>query len=193
MARTKDFDEKEVLAKAICLFWRKGYHATSMQDVVDSLGISRSSLYDTYGDKHTLYLKALEAYQQAAADQVCGIITQAPTAKKAIGELLAFVVRDLLQDKERKGCFIVNAEVENARNDMDVKEIVCKNDQLIERAFLHAIKEGQKRGEISRGKSAVALARFMTNTVKGLQVTAKSSDDENLFNDIIRMALTILD
>jgi TetR/AcrR family transcriptional repressor of nem operon len=65
MARTKDFDENEVLSKAIQLFWFKGYNGTSMQDLVDGLGISRSSLYDTYSDKHTLFVKALESYQSA--------------------------------------------------------------------------------------------------------------------------------
>ena len=60
MARTKDFDEGEILNKAVTLFWHKGYNGTSMQELVDALGISRSSLYDTYVDKHTLYVKALE-------------------------------------------------------------------------------------------------------------------------------------
>ena len=64
MARTKDFDENEVLTKAMHLFWSKGYNATSMEDLVSGLGISRSSLYDTYTDKHTLFIKALENYQQ---------------------------------------------------------------------------------------------------------------------------------
>ena len=64
MARTKDFDENEVLTKAMNLFWSRGYNATSMEDLVSGLGISRSSLYDTYTDKHTLFIKALENYQQ---------------------------------------------------------------------------------------------------------------------------------
>jgi TetR/AcrR family transcriptional repressor of nem operon len=71
MARTKDFDENEVLKKAVDIFWLKGYSATSMQDLVDGLGISRSSLYDTYGDKHTLFMKALESYQSVNSEIVC--------------------------------------------------------------------------------------------------------------------------
>src|SRR6478735_2881087 len=106
MARTKDFDESEVLAKAVKLFWLKGYNATSMQDLVDSLGISRSSLYDTYVDKHTLYLKALEFYQNLAQQQICKISSKAESAKQAIKHLLEFVTDNLLADKQHKGCFL---------------------------------------------------------------------------------------
>jgi TetR/AcrR family transcriptional regulator, transcriptional repressor for nem operon len=56
MARTKDFDEGEVLTRAMNLFWSRGYGATSMEDLVNALGISRSSLYDTYTDKHSLFI-----------------------------------------------------------------------------------------------------------------------------------------
>ena len=71
MARTKDFDEDEVLDKAMYLFWNQGYNGTSMQDLVDGLGISRSSLYDTFGDKHSLFIKTLENYKKNASSVIC--------------------------------------------------------------------------------------------------------------------------
>ncbi|MEJ0106748.1 MAG: helix-turn-helix domain-containing protein [Bacteroidota bacterium] len=64
MARTKVFDEQMVLDKAMNLFWQKGYNATSAQDLVNGLSISRSSLYDTFGDKHSLFVKALKQIPQ---------------------------------------------------------------------------------------------------------------------------------
>src|SRR5580698_1188466 len=127
MARTKDFDETEVLNKAIGLFWRKGYSATSMQDLVDGLGISRSSLYDTYGDKHTLYIKALESYQNEASGKVCSIVSSDALAKENIKKLLEFIIDGLLNDREHKGCFIVNAEVEVAPHDQQVSQLICQN------------------------------------------------------------------
>ncbi len=84
MARTKDFDENEALSKAIQLFWHKGYNATSMQDLVDGLGISRSSLYDTYTDKHTLFVKALESYQCTGAARIQTIIDTPAPAKETV-------------------------------------------------------------------------------------------------------------
>src|SRR3978361_1019384 len=143
MARTKDFDENEVLCKAIDIFWHKGYNGTSMQDLVDGLGISRSSLYDTYGDKHSLFIKALESYQSTGSGKICAIINGPGSAKETIKHLLEFIINGLLEDREHKGCFMVNAEVEVAPHDQQVSQLVCANDQQVEDAFYLAIKKGQ--------------------------------------------------
>jgi TetR/AcrR family transcriptional repressor of nem operon len=193
MARTKDFDETEVLNKAICLFWHKGYNGTSMQDVVDTLGISRSSLYDTYGDKHTLYLKALESYQLSAADELNRILSGEGTAKEKLKGLMEWVVYNLVNDKDHKGCFMVNAKIETAATDPDVHEVVCRAEQQVVDAFYNTIKAGQDKGEIVNKQDAHALANFMVNTVNGMRVTAKSTTDKSFFDDIISTTLKVLD
>jgi TetR/AcrR family transcriptional repressor of nem operon len=189
MARTKDFDEDEALNKAIDIFWHKGYNGASMQDLVDGLGISRSSLYDTYGDKHTLFIKALESYQDDTSKKVAAIINSTGPAKETIKKLLGFITGELLGDKKHKGCFMVNAEVEVAPHDQEVNRLVCQNDQQVEDAFFLVIKKGQDSGEISNMQDARALARFTFNTVKGIRVTAKSTTDKAVFDDIIRLAI----
>jgi TetR/AcrR family transcriptional regulator, transcriptional repressor for nem operon len=193
MARTKDFDENEVLSKAIQLFWHKGYKGTSMQDLVDGLGISRSSLYDTYTDKHTLFMKALESYQNSGANNIQKIITDSGSAKEIIKKLLQLSIFDLLGDKQHKGCFMVNAEVEVAPHDQEVNSMVCKNDQQMEEAFYQVIQKGKDSGEIKNQQDARALARFFFNAVKGMHVTAKSTVDKSIFNDIINLTVSILD
>jgi TetR/AcrR family transcriptional repressor of nem operon len=193
MARTKDFDEGEVLGKAIDIFWYKGYNGTSMQDLVDGLGISRSSLYDTYGDKHTLFVKALESYQNEASGQVCAIANGVGTSKEIIKNLLQFIANGLLSDQNHKGCFMLNAEIEVAPHDQEVSKLVCANDQQVEDAFYFVIKKGQDCGEISNKQDARALARFTFNTVKGMRVTAKSTTDKTVFDDIIKLAVAVLE
>jgi len=192
MARTKDFDENEVLSKAIQLFWYKGYNGTSMQDLVDGLGISRSSLYDTYTDKHTLFVKALERYQNAGAAQIREMIEHSGSAKETIKKLLELATTDLLSDKQQKGCFMVNAEVEVAPHDTEVNNLVCKNDQQMEDTFYQVIKKGQESGEIKNQQDARALSRFIFNTVKGMRVTAKSVTDRSVFDDIIKLTISAL-
>jgi TetR/AcrR family transcriptional repressor of nem operon len=189
MARTKDFDEKEVLCKATQLFWHKGYNGTSMQDLVDGLGISRSSLYDTYTDKHTLFIKALERYQQEGAAKVQEIIDQTASAKETIEKLLMLTTAELAGDEQQKGCFMVNAEVEVAPHDQQVNQMVCQNDQQMEDAFYRVIKKGQDTGELKNLQDARALARFISNTAKGMRVTAKSGPDKSVFVDIIKLTL----
>lgn len=193
MARTKDFDENEVLSKAIQLFWYKGYNGTSMQDLVDSLGISRSSLYDTYTDKHTLFVKALESYQHAGAAKIQEIINHDGPAKETVEKLLTFVTNELLGDKQQKGCFMLNAEVEVAPHDAEVNAMVCRNDQQLEEAFYQVIQKGKESGEIKNPQDARALARFLFNAVKGMRVTAKSTTDKAVFDDIIRLSVSVLD
>jgi TetR/AcrR family transcriptional repressor of nem operon len=192
MARTKDFDEKEVLNKAIQLFWQKGYNGTSMQDLVDGLGISRSSLYDTYTDKHTLFVKALESYQSSGAAKIQEAIACSGSAKQAVEKLLEFTTNDLLSDEQQKGCFLVNAKVEAAVHDAEVQHILCRNDQQMEEAFEQIIQKGKDSGEFKNPLPARALARFVFNAVKGMQVTAKSTIDKTLFNDIIQLTVSVL-
>lgn len=193
MARTKDFDENEVLNKAICVFWHKGYNGTSMQDLVDGLGISRSSLYDTYGDKHTLYLKALESYEQSAGSELNRILSGTKSAKERLKELMEWVVYNLVNDKDHKGCFMVNAKIETAATDPDVYTVVCRSEQQVVDAFYKTIKVGQDKGEIANKQDAHTLANFMVNTVNGMRVTAKSTTDISFFDDIISTTLRVLD
>ncbi len=88
---------------------------------------------------------------------------------------------------------MVNAEVEVGPHDPQVSKMICENDQQLEDAFYLAIKKGQESGEISSKKDARALARFTFNTVKGIQVTAKSTADRAIFDDIIKLSLAVLD
>jgi TetR/AcrR family transcriptional repressor of nem operon len=192
MARTKDFDENEVLAKAIQLFWYKGYNATSMQDLVENLGISRSSLYDTYTDKHTLFIKALERYQQNGNAQIREIINETDSAKETVKKLIELSTTALISDTEQKGCFIVNAGVEVAPHDQQVNQIICTSDQQMEEAFCEVIKKGQTNGEIKNQQDARALARFVLNAVKGLRVAVKTTTDKSVFEDVIKLTVAIL-
>jgi TetR/AcrR family transcriptional repressor of nem operon len=193
MARTKDFDEQEVLDKAVELFWRKGYNATSMQDLVDELGISRSSLYDTFGDKHALFMTALERYRVEGSERLRSIMESPLPAREIIKKLLEVTAGELFNDQQHKGCFMVNAEVEVAPHDKEVNQVVCENDQQVEEAFYRVIKRGQESGEIANQQDARALARFTFNTVKGIRVSAKTTSDKGLLADILKIAMAAFD
>jgi TetR/AcrR family transcriptional repressor of nem operon len=192
MARTKDFDEHEVLTRAMNVFWSRGYNATSMEDLVSGLGISRSSLYDTYTDKHTLFLKALENYQRISFEKVLQIANTPAPAKETIKKLIELSTDGLLSDKQRKGCFMVNANVEVAPHDKEVNKLICRNDQQMEETFYQVIQKGKTNGEIKNPKDAHTLARFILNSVKGLQVTAKSTSDKSVFDEIIQLTVSTL-
>jgi len=192
MARTKDFDEDEVLAKAMNLFWLKGYNGTSMQDLVDRLGISRSSLYDTYGDKHALFLKSLENYRKISAERMEKIGRGATSAKDAVRKVLEYTIGELVKDKDHKGCFLVNAAVEMAPHDKEVNSMLCENDRQMGEYFYETIKNGQESGEITNAQDARLLSQFLINNFKGIRVTSKSLADKKVFNEIIDLTMSVL-
>lgn len=189
MARTKEFDQAAILDKAVDLFWYKGYNATSMQDIVDGLGLSRSSIYDTFGDKHKLYIAALERYRDQAAGGLIDMVNKAENTIVTLEEMFKMLVHDSFTDRLPKGCFMVNSTVELAPHDEEIDKIVSENMQNIEDAFFQLITKGQESGEISKEKNPRAIARFLFNTISGLRVAAKSGVKQDIYNDIVTVAL----
>jgi TetR/AcrR family transcriptional regulator, transcriptional repressor for nem operon len=192
MARTKEFDEHLVLEKAIELFWIKGYNATSAQDLVDGLGISRSSLYDTYSDKRALFLNALKAYKEKNVARLARLATDHDDAAKTIRVILQLAVRDNMEGKKHKGCFIVNSTVEMALQDREVAAIVAKHMQEVEDIFYTLIKKGQDAGQFTDAYSARSLARFVFNNISGISVAGKFSVDKKAIDDVVKLILSTL-
>ncbi|NBP70765.1 MAG: TetR/AcrR family transcriptional regulator [Cytophagia bacterium] len=192
MARTKVFDEDEVLNKAMDLFWEKGYNGTSAQDLVDQLGISRSSLYDTYGDKYQLFKEALLQYRKRLAGRMIEMIDQSTDAEKTMKDIFQYVVSSSLQKKLSKGCFMVNSAIELAPHNSEVANIINANNEDIENAFFRLIKKGQENGQFSKNQTARALARFVFNSISGLRVASKSTTDKKLFDDVVKVTLAAL-
>ena len=193
MARTKAFDKKQVLEKALHLFWRQGYDATSMGDLVKSLGISRSSIYDTFGDKRQLFLDALDLYKQQHSNVLIEILRKHPRPKKAIGEMLEKAMKEASNDMERKGCFIANTTIEMACYDEEILSFARENKARIVAAFTGAIRRGQKAGDISKKYPATQLAEFIFAIYNGLQMVGKFDPDLRKLNHSLKLALSLLD
>lgn len=191
--RTKDFDEQEILQKAIKLFWHKGYNGTSMQDLINGLGIGRSSIYHAFGDKHTLYLKALELYQQEGTKRLVDAINAGPNIKDTIRDLMKMGSADHVTCGIPESCFKVNAGVEVAVDDAEVLKLLQEDDVIIENALYTAIRQQQDSGKLSAAKDPRALARFICTTIAGIRVYSKTKKDEGFFNDILDTALAVFD
>jgi TetR/AcrR family transcriptional regulator, transcriptional repressor for nem operon len=147
MARPKAFDREVALGQAMYTFWKCGYEATSMQDLVDAMGINRQSLYDTFGDKHTLYLEALERYRCTDGQEFIKFLDETKPLRKRLENAFAAIIKQSLEDKDRKGCFIANATLELASCDTTVHHFVEANlEQVLQRLELELTK-AQVKGE----------------------------------------------
>ncbi|MHC0441258.1 TetR/AcrR family transcriptional regulator [Flavobacterium sp. 3-210] len=187
MARTKEFNEDQALDKAIEIFWHKGYNGTSAQDLVTHLGLSRSSLYDTFGDKQKLFVKSLQRYQQQNEESLKLLFENAENIKTALTEIFKQAVIESLQDRITKGCFMVNSAVELAMHDPEIGKIVHDNQKAVEEVFYQAIKKGQESGQISDKQEARSLARFIFNNYSGIRVLARAGErDKQVYDDILK-------
>lgn len=193
--RTKEFETDEIADAAMQVFWRRGYAATSVQDLVDGTGLSRSSLYSTFQSKQGLYQKALQRYELLTTLNNVELLSGSGTPKVLIRQLLLNIVEDELNDSEHKGCLIANACLELAGHDEDVSKFVISNLQKIQHALENLLIKAQQSGEISSTQNPRALASFFVNTIQGLRVLGKGSPLEQrkqCLMDVVEIALNIL-
>ena len=192
MPRTKSFNEEDMLDKAKDLFWRKGFNGTPPQDILDETGLSRSSLYDTYGDKHSLFIKTLQRYRDRETSAVIDYLDQAEDVPNAIRQLFHETYRECLSPQGRRGCFMINTVHELVPHDTRVETIVQENRQATEDAFSRAIRRGQQKGQIVKGHQPRSLARFLLNSLWGLTTQVKLGVDKKATDDIIKTTLSFL-
>ena len=189
MARPKSFDQDKILEQAMHLFWEKGFEATSIQDLVDHLGVNRQSLYDTFGDKKHLFLKCLELYQSKTADEKPSCLDH-QGIKQVFQDIFHLIIEESTED--HRGCFMANSTLELASRDEAVASLVCSNLENHEAAFNKLLVEAQEKGELSPDKKPRALARYLFNSIQGLRVTAKASADPARLKDITDITLSVL-
>ena len=193
MARPKSFNQQEVLDKALNLFWEQGYNATSIQDLVDQLGINRASIYDTWGDKRGLYLETLKAYRKKGASNFLERLRSNQSSKEIIRNFLKDVTAEAIEDTCNKGCFLSNSASELANSDQTVFELFSDNNANMEAVLTELIKEGQDNGSISNTDAPEALARFILNTAMGLRIMSKGRKSEKSLEEVVNVALSVLD
>lgn len=172
--RPKEFDPDQIADAAMQVFWQRGYAATSIQDLVEGTGLSRSSLYNAFDSKHGLYTCALKRYQERSNANIVLLAQDAP-AKELVRQLLLRIVDDELDDTQRLGCLAANAALEVAGQDPVVAELVAQNFRRVEAALERLLRRGQAEGDIDPDKNPAALASFVVCTVQGLRVLGKGS------------------
>lgn len=193
MARHKEFDRATVLDQAMRAFWRRGYEATSIQDLVEATGINRASMYDSFGDKHGLFQAAVQHYIANVSGPRLKRLEAEGSAVAAIRgyfeELAAFSAgegRDL-------GCLITNSAVELAPHDPVVAETLRQSLAKVEDAFYRALLRARAGGEVPEDMDLRATARFLTATVNGVRVLARANPDPGTLRDVVATALAILE
>ena len=183
--RPRSFDQAEVVERAKQLFWNRGYAATSLRDLTDELDVLPGSLYAAYGDKHTLFLKALESY---IADMRSA--TAALTLSR-IEELLHGVVAAARAHPGR-GCMLGNTATELLPEDSEAMKLVQRAFRMLERAVEQGLIGARNTGQIRADVDCAAQARLLVALIQGLHVLARSESDPRRLEDVVHTALASL-
>ncbi|MFK5879939.1 MAG: TetR family transcriptional regulator [Flavobacteriaceae bacterium] len=193
MPRVKLFDENKVLTKATELFWKKGYHATSIQDLVNFLGINRGSLYDTYGGKKELFDKAFRLYRKNNVDGVTAFLESQNDIKKGFRALFEMGIKESISDKDKKGCFVVNTTTELIPGENELLKILQENKKVFEGIFYDFLLKGQQNGEIPKSKNIKPISRLFYTFYNGLKVVAKVQSEPKELLGSVDEILILLD
>ena len=169
MARSKEFSPEEKLEKARDLFWEKGYHATSMQDLVEAMGLNRGSIYDTYGDKHSLFLQCLTLYAEAGAYTYRKEAVASASPMKAVENIINKGVDWILG--QGKSCMAVKTSFELAPVDSDAHAIIKRNAEQMTAILEDLLIQAQKMGELAPHKDPQLLAQFISSNFSGFWQT----------------------
>lgn len=193
MARPREFDEATALEAAIACFWHRGYEATSMRDLASSMGISGPSLYNAFGDKRTLFIAALERYLDHSTRARIKRLEDSLPPKKAIRGFIEEIIERSLNDRERRGCFLINSALEVAPHDRELGAMIAGRLGEIEAFFRRSIKAAQAEGVVPSARNPADLARLLLGVLLGIRVLARSKPDRSLLEGVARPALALLD
>jgi TetR/AcrR family transcriptional regulator, transcriptional repressor for nem operon len=193
MARPREFDEAAVLDAAIDRFWKRGYEATSVRDLADEMNIAGASLYNAFGNKRSLYERALNRYLDRTFRERIRRLEPSLPPREAIAAFLQEIVKRSVTDKQRRGCMLVNSAIESAPHDHQFLEIVAMFLDEVESFFLRCVSKGQRDGTITKAYSADDLSKSLLGTLLGVRVLARVRPQRKLLEGLIRPVLGLLD
>ncbi len=192
MARPKEFDREEVLEKAMTTFWRYGYEGTSMQNLVESMGINRGSLYDTFGDKRALFNFAIAHYENTRMKDLVACLKVPGASKPAIVALFNSLVEQSNREPKNCGCFVTNTAIELCPQDEDTAKRIRADLSNIATAFKKTLINAREKGEISNEGDLDAISQYLTSSMQGLRVMVKVNQEPEFLKNIVRVILLVL-
>lgn len=192
MPKVKQFNKEKVLEAASVIFHQKGYNGTSIDEILKATGLSRSSLYDSFQDKHNLYLQSLEFYKKASDESMAVVDKKSLNGLEKIEYLFREVVNHLVKNPDDNGCLMVNAAAEMSKRCDKTSQVICNNKESVEDLFTNWLNEAQSGKVLTLSKTPKAYSSFLFNTLLGLKVMSQSGAGKNELSNVVRVALDAL-
>lgn len=186
MPRHEQFDTDDVLMKAMNLFWRQGYQATSMTDLAKVMGLGRASIYNEFGNKHGLFVRALRHYDKVWRENWLADLTKSSSPRQAILDVFEAAIDACLADGSRDGCLLINTALELSPHDPEVADIVTRAFTEMEAFFRTSVERGKALGEIRDTVAEERTASALLGLFIGLRVLVRSRPEEPLLRSIMQ-------
>ena len=192
MVRPREFDEAAALEAAMQCFWSHGYKATSIRHLAKVMGITSASLYNAFGDKRSLYRRALEHYvERSFGDRVSRFEGRLPP-RDAVTSFFKEIVERSLSDSERKGCMLVNSAVEVDLHDAESRHAIAEVTRQVEAFFQRCVAAGQRDETIACVHPPEDIARLLLGILLGIRVLARSRPERDLLEGLVRPVFDLL-
>jgi len=175
----KSFDEEIAVGKAMKVFWEKGFEPASIAALIAATGINRGSLYNAFGGKQQLFVKALLKYDRDNRRATLAQLEAQDDPKQAIADLFDAIVTETAADKEKKGCFLINTASELATHDLEVNTIVTNGLREFEAFFRRGIEVAQARHDIPESIAPEATAKALLALVVAIRVLGRGAFSES--------------
>jgi len=192
MARPREFDIDEALNAAMGAFWEGGYGATSMADLMEAMDLQKGSIYKAFGDKHNLFMQALDRYLNAGYEKIDQALRGAESPTEGVRKWLCFIMGVCCEQETRRGCFAINAINELGSHDEVATERLQKHFDAIERLLASVIEQGQKQGEFRNDMSAHELSEFFNVYVAGMLTRSKGPNSKARMRRLCDFATQVL-
>jgi TetR/AcrR family transcriptional repressor of nem operon len=193
MARLKAFDEERAIDAAVDCFWARGYEATSVRDLAESMGIGGTSLYNAYGDKRALFSKSLERYANRSMRERIARLEARHRPKQAVQAFLAEIIDRSLKDPDRRGCLLVNSALDVAPHDARIGRVVAGYLDEIRAFFRRNLEAARKADQVPRTLDPDEVSGHLLGVVLGIRVLARTGAKRRLLEGVARPALDLLE
>lgn len=191
--RPREYDPDKALEAAMHLFWSQGYEATSLNDLLNAMGLSKSSLYQGFGGKKELFARCINRYCDTYAGRLLDRLNTAESGRRFIEEALLMAANDTRSPDMRRGCLLVNTASEFAQKDPAIAQHVATGLGRFRGVFFAAVKRGQQEGGVTTHVDAELLANYLISCLGGLKTVVKGGANEQNVKDIVSVILRALE
>ena len=192
MPRKKTFTIEFALDKSMDLFWERGYQNTSMREIAEHLGLSRSSIYATFGDKHTLFVETLRRYGAECRAPGLSELASAEAPREALLRVFELAIAGAGETRNRDHCLLINTAMQLMYRDSDVTQVVETAFREMENSFCTAIERAVNGGEVAAGVDSVQTSRSLLSLYLGLCVLLRSGVRAEVLGAVARQVETLL-